>query len=291
MAGMWDAKAILEECREKGLGIGGVMLEREVRIRELPAEQHIERMRESWSIMKHSAKEAVHHPIKSMGGLIGGEANKLEQTRKRERKALSGMQRKAVQYAMSVMEVNASMGLIVAAPTAGSSGVLPGVLLSMQEEFGFSEEEIIDALFCAGAIGFLINQSATVAGAEGGCQAETGSAAAMAAGAVVQLLGGTPAQSFDAASICLINMLGLVCDPVRGLVETPCQLRNAQAATTALCAAELVLSGIAAPVPLDQMIPILYRVGQSMGTELKETALGGIAVAPCFSCDGCGACG
>ena len=288
-----DTKTVLARCAEGNLTIGQVMLEREVELQSVPAAEHLARMAKSWRIMQEAAKAAVGHPIKSMGGLIGGEAQKLAQTAKRERMALSGLARRAVTYAMSVMEVNASMGLIVATPTAGSAGVLPGVLLSLKEEYGFEDEAMIDALFAAGCVGFLINQSATLAGAEGGCQAEVGSAAAMAAAATVQLLGGPPEKSMDAASISLTNMLGLVCDPVRGLVELPCQLRNAQGAGTALTAAELALSGIGAPAPLEQMIPIMYRVGQSISVELRETALGGTATAPIFkatACDGCRAC-
>ena len=196
---------------------------------------------------------------------------------------------KAISYAVGVLEVNASMGLIVAAPTAGSSGVMPGTMCALQEEFGFTDEEIIQALFNASAIGYLITRNATTAGAEGGCQAEVGSASAMAASAVTELMGGTIEQCFDAASFALINLLGLVCDPVGGLVEFPCQLRNAQGATTALTSAEMALSGIKCPAPLDENIEIRYRVGKSIPSELRETSLGGMATSKgaCSHCNMC----
>lgn len=287
-----DFESLLEACRSRGMLISQVMLEREMELSGKSASDIEAKMLEAWLIMQNSATQAITQPIPSMGGLIGGEAKRIAENDNRDFMALSGLQRKAVMYAMSVMEVNASMGVIVAAPTAGSSGVVPGVLLSLQEAYNISDQKMVEALFTAGAIGFLINQSATVAGAEGGCQAEVGSAAAMAAAATVQLFGGTVEQALAAASIALANLLGLVCDPVRGLVEMPCILRNAQGAMTALCAAELALSGIQSPVALDEMIKIMYRVGQSMPMELRETGLGGMASASCFgNCDGCGGCG
>lgn len=282
MSIIWDATVFIQACERQQCSIGQVMLERELVLKSTTREAVWEKMRAHWLVMRQAAQEALHKPIPSQGGLIGGEAKQLAQAADRPQLALGGVARSAMMYAMSVMEVNAAMGLIVAAPTAGSAGVLPGVLLSLQQAYDLEETALLEALFCAGAVGYLINQGATLSGAEGGCQAEVGSAAAMAAAATVQLLGGTPKQAFDAASIALTNLLGLVCDPVHGLVEMPCQLRNAQGAITALSAAELVLSGLAAPAPFDEMIPILYRVGQSLSPELRETALGGLATAPTF---------
>ena len=199
------------------------------------------------------------------------------------------MMARAAAIAMGTLEVNASMGLIVAAPTAGSCGVLPGALLAQAEEFGFSDEELIDALLAASAVGYLIARNATIAGAQGGCQAEVGSASAMAAAAVVQLHGGTPRQSLAAAGIALVGLMGLVCDPIGGLVESPCQGRNATGAAQALVAAEEALAGIGAPAPLDEGIAAMYAVGRALPRELRETALGGIAAAPsaCARCTGC----
>ena len=164
------------------------------------------------------------------------------------------------------------MGLIVAAPTAGSAGVLPGMLFALQDRYNISDERLIDALFNAGAIGYLAMRNATVAGAVGGCQAEVGIASAMAASAAVELMGGKPEQCLDAASTVLMNMLGLVCDPVGGLVEYPCQNRNAAGVANALVAAELSLAGIHQFIPFDEMLDTMYAVGRRIPIELRETA-------------------
>ena len=193
---------------------------------------------------------------------------------------------RAMMYAVAVLETNASMGLIVAAPTAGSAGVVPGVLLALQDEHSLPDGRIVDALFNAGAVGYLAMRNATVAGAVGGCQAEVGVAAAMAASAAVELLGGKPQQCLSAASTVLANMLGLVCDPVGGLVEYPCQIRNASGVANALAAAELALSGVSALIPFDEMLDTMAAVGRRIPPELRETALGGCAAAPsaCARC-------
>ena len=210
-----------------------------------------------------------------MGGLIGGEAKKLELHRAGGSGICGDLLQKAITYAMAVLEVNASMGLIVAAPTAGSAGVVPGLMLAMKEHYSLSDDKIIEALFNASAVG--------------GCQAEIGVASAMAASAAVELMGGTPAQSLDAASTVLMNMLGLVCDPVGGLVEYPCQNRNAAGVANALIAAELSLSGIRQLIPFDQMLDTMYAVGKRIPMELRETALGGCAATP-SACAACGRC-
>ena len=187
---------------------------------------------------------------------------------------------KAIMYAMGVLEVNASMGLVVAAPTGGSSGVIPGVFAAVSEEFGFDEDAIVNALFNAAAVGYIITRNASVSGAEAGCQAEVGSAAAMAASAVTQLMGGIPAQCLCAAGIALSNLMGLVCDPIGGLVEEPCQKRNAIGAANALICAEMALAGIKSIIPFDEMVECMLKVGIALPCELRETARGGIAVAP-----------
>ena len=187
---------------------------------------------------------------------------------------------KALIYSQAVPEVNASMGVIVAAPTAGSSGVVPAVLLALEEEFGLNEKTLLDGLFTAGAVGYLLMKHASVSGAQAGCQAEVGSASAMAAAMAVAMMGGTPEQCLDAASIALSNLLGLVCDPIAGLVEAPCQSRNAVGAANAITSAEMVLSGIKAVIPFTEMMQAMYRVGCKLPSELRETALGGCAVTP-----------
>ena len=218
-----SAKELLELCEQTQLPISEVMRQRECILGETPRDAVDHRMGKAWEIMRSSATQPLKKPIKSMGGLIGGEARKLEAHYNKKKSICGDVLEKAMTYAMAVLEVNASMGLIVAAPTAGSAGVVPGMMLALQECYRISDQRIVDALFNAGAVGYLAMRNATVAGAVGGCQAEIGIASAMAASAAVELMGGTPEQCLDAASTVLMNMLGLVCDPVGGLVEYPCQ--------------------------------------------------------------------
>lgn len=273
-----NAKELLQVCSENGLKISEVMQKRECDLMDTTQDAIMKRMTEVYQIMKDSAKQAAEKPLKTMGGIIGGESRRLHQLADSGKSLFPGIMSKAAAYSMGVLEVNASMGLIVAAPTAGSSGVVPGVFLAYQEENGASDQEMVQALFNAGAIGYLAMRNATVAGAVGGCQAEIGIASAMAASAVVELRGGTPEQCEDAASTVLMNMLGLVCDPVAGLVEYPCQNRNASGAANALIAAEIALAGNRQLIPLDQMIEAMYSVGRRLPAALRETALGGCAV-------------
>lgn len=280
------AEALIELAYAKQMTVPEIMIQREVEMFGRTREESLAKMRKAWDIMKSSTEAPLKKPIKSMGGLIGGEAKKLLEHEKRGESLCSGLVHKAMRYAMAVMELNASMGLIVAAPTAGSSGVVPGVLRAMQEVEGYSDEQMVEALFVAGAIGYLITLNATVAGAEGGCQAEVGAATAMAAAALTYLRGEGPAGQVNAASLALGNLLGLVCDPILGLVESPCQQRNAQGATGTITAAELSLAGVETQVPLDEMIGIMYAVGKALPEELRETALGGMASAKKF-CNTC----
>ena len=187
---------------------------------------------------------------------------------------------KVAARAIAVAEVNASMGRIVAAPTAGACGVLPGVLLTVQEILKASEEDMVMTLFTAAGIGMIIAERASISGAEGGCQAEIGAASAMAAGAAVELAGGRPEETSHAAAIALKNFLGLVCDPVAGLVEVPCIKRNAIGAMIAVTAAEMALAGIKSAIPLDEVIDTMASIGRLMPCSLKETAQGGLAISP-----------
>ena len=280
------AAELLSLCKEYDKPISQIMMDRECEMTEQPLDEIRSRMAVSLQIMKDATKEAINRPSQSMGGLIGGESRKLSDLQSSGKNIAGNLISKAIAYSMGVLEVNASMGLIVAAPTAGSSGVIPGVLLALQEEYDFTDDQIIDALFTCSAIGYLAMLNATVAGAVGGCQAEIGVAAAMAAAAVVELMGGTPEQCTDAASTVLMNMLGLVCDPVGGLVEYPCQNRNASGASNAIVAAEISLAGIHQLIPLDEMMDIMYTVGKKLPAELRETALGGCALSPsaCAKC-------
>lgn len=285
-----NAKKLLELCDSNGMSISEVMKQREYDEGISSKEEIIKKMRRVLEIMRDSATTPVNTPMKSMGGLIGGEAKKLNDYSQEKKNIGGAVLSRGIMYAVAVLECNASMGLIVAAPTAGSSGVVPGLLLAMQDVYSFSDEKVIDALFASGAIGYLAMRNATVAGAVGGCQAEMGVASAMAAAGAVELMGGTPAQSLDAASTVLMNMLGLVCDPVGGLVEYPCQNRNASGVANALVATDMALAGITQLIPFDEMLETMYLVGKRMPVELRETALGGCAVAP-SACNACGICG
>ena len=271
-----SAEELLNLCEENQLPISEVMRQRECLLGEVPRDSVNHRMGKAWEIMRSSATQPLKKPIKSMGGLIGGEAKKLEAHEAKKKSICGDVLEKAITYAMAVLEVNASMGLIVAAPTAGSAGVVPGMMLALQECYRISDQRIVDALFNAGAVG--------------GCQAEAGVASAMAASAAVELMGGTPQQCLDAASTVLMNMLGLVCDPVGGLVEYPCQNRNAAGVANALVAAEMSLSGIRQLIPFDQMLDTMYAVGKRLPAELRETAQGGCATTPA-ACAACGLCG
>ena len=284
-----NAKELLALCREKNLPISEVMRQREILLGETTAESVDQRMDRVLEIMKDAAFSPIKDPVISMGGLIGGEARRLCEFHDLGKSLCGDVLGKGITYAMATLETNASMGLIVASPTAGSAGIVPGMMLALQEVYGFSDKKIRQALFNAGAIGYLAMRNATVAGAVGGCQAEVGIASAMAASAAVELLGGTPLQCTYAASTVLMNMLGLVCDPVGGLVEYPCQNRNAAGVSNALIAAEMSLAGITQFIPLDEMIDTMYTVGKKLPAELRETALGGCAATP-SACEKCHLC-
>lgn len=284
-----NAKELLALCQKKKLPISEVMRQREILLGETTAEIVDQRMDRVLEIMKDAAFSPIKDPVISMGGLIGGEARKLCEFHDLGKSLCGNVLGKGITYAMATLETNASMGLIVASPTAGSAGIVPGMMLALQEVYGFSDKKIRQALFNAGAIGYLAMRNATVAGAVGGCQAEVGIASAMAASAAVELLGGTPLQCTYAASTVLMNMLGLVCDPVGGLVEYPCQNRNAAGVSNALIAAEISLAGIPQFIPLDEMIDAMYTVGKKLPAELRETALGGCAATP-SACEKCHLC-
>lgn len=233
-------------------------------------------------VMRHSVDNAFENETTAMGGLIGGEAQRVRSYHRDHAKSdpCDDQLTRLTSYALAVLETNASMGRIVACPTAGSAGVLPAVLLSLQDERDYDAHQMREALLCASAIGYIVSRNATVAGAEGGCQAEIGTASAMAAAAVVQLAGGTPEQCLAAASNALTNLMGLVCDPVAGLVEVPCQKRNATAAVSAMSSAQVALAGVANLVDFDQTVEAMYKVGLSLPFALRESALGGLAATP-----------
>ena len=215
-----------------------------------------------------------------MSGLTGGEGYKMKAYASEKGGLCGSFLCGAISRALAVAGCNASMGRIVAAPTAGSCGILPGCLVSLWEDRGFAEKDVVMAMFTAGAFGMVIAGRASVAGAQGGCQAECGSAAAMAAAALTELMGGTPAQCADACAIAIANQLGLVCDPVAGLVEIPCIKRNVSGLVVAFSSADLALAGIGAKIPADECLDAMRQVGDALPASLKETAKGGLAATP-----------
>lgn len=275
-----NGKELLNICKRENKKIWQIMLEREVENTEIGHEEIFNHMKDNLNTMLNAVDKGLNSNLKSMGGLVGGDAKKLHD-RYMNNNTLSGKRTmKAVAASMAVLEVNATMGQIVAAPTAGSSGIVPGVLYMLKDEYSIEEDILVRALFTASAIGYIITKNATVAGADGGCQAETGSAAAMAAAALVEIEGGTPSESLEAASMTIKNILGLVCDPIAGLVESPCVKRNAIGATNALISADMALAGIKSIIPFDEVVDAMYRVGKSLPVSLRETALGGLAATP-----------
>ncbi len=211
------------------------------------------------------------------GKIIGNDSVLLKKRYENEKTVCGKTIAIAVSYALSTMEVNASMGKVVASPTAGSCGVLPAVLITMKERFDLDEDKLIEGLLAANMVGSVVARNATISGAEGGCQAEVGTASAMASAAVVHMMGGTPEQAFNAAAMCFKNLLGLVCDPIAGLVESPCAKRNGMGAANALMCAEMALSGIVSIIPFDEVVEAMYRVGKAMPPSLRETSMGGLA--------------
>ncbi|MCC4387863.1 L-serine dehydratase, iron-sulfur-dependent subunit alpha [Limosilactobacillus reuteri] len=240
-----------------------------------------QRMRSNLLTMRAAIKQGENElGVRSKTGLTGGEAIKLKKYRAKGKTLSGDVMMAAVENAIATNEVNAAMGVICATPTAGSSGTLPGALFMLEQRLGLSEDQMIRFLFTAGGLGLIIANHAGIAGATGGCQEEVGSASAMAAAAAVEAAGGSPEQSSQALAIALSNLLGLVCDPIAGLVEIPCVKRNAIGAGNALIAADMALAGCTSMIPADECISALDKVGRSMSVDLRETGLGGLAGTP-----------
>lgn len=259
----YNGKELMKKCQENSLPISDIMKLRETTEGSLSPREVQQKLETALSIMKRSATIPLATPGKSIGGLIGGEAKKISEHGKTTECVCGSMLSTAIAYSMAVLEVNASMGLIVAAPTAGSAGVVPGVLLALAKEHNLGDEALYKGLL---------------------------NASAMAASAIVEMMGGTPGMCLEAASFALSNLLGLVCDPIAGLVESPCQSRNAIGVANAITAAELVLSGVRHHIPFDEMAEAMLRVGRSLPFELRETAMGGCAGTPTACTLGCGIC-
>jgi L-serine dehydratase len=268
---------LLSAATSANVSLGKAVLAREVF--ESAAEQHEvrARMTQSLGVMREAVEAGLDGHSHSRSGFVGGDARRVVDS---DKGPIGGTFADSIAAALAVGEVNASMGRIVAAPTGGASGVLPAVVLTVGAQVGASEDALVDALFAAAGIGGVIAARATLSGAAGGCQAEIGSGSAMAAAAAVQLSGGTPAQAGHAASLALQGQMGLVCDPIGGLVEVPCVYRNATGAAVALSACEMALAGVEFPVPFDEVVDAMGLVGRSLPPSLRETALGGLAVTP-----------
>lgn len=271
---------LVSEAERSGKKISELVLDDQAAVCETSKEKLYKKMFKSFRIMQSSVEDGMEEDTRSVSGLTGGSAWKMKQQVDAGKNICGSLFGHAMTMALAVSETNACMGKIVAAPTAGSCGILPAVLLSVMEEKSIPEEDVVMSLFTASALGLVIANKASIAGAEGGCQAECGSASAMAAGALVEMCGGTPQMVADACAIAIKNILGLVCDPVAGLVEIPCIKRNAMGTANAFTAAELALAGITSAIPVDEVIWAMKKVGDSMAVTLKETGEGGLAATP-----------
>jgi L-serine dehydratase len=259
--------------------ISEIMIEQEIEVTGRSREEIIKMMDRNLEVMEQAVERGIKG-VHSHSGLTGGDAVLLQQYIQKGNFLSGETLLDAVSKAVATNEVNAAMGTICATPTAGSAGVVPGTLFAVKNKLNPSREQMVSFLFTSGAFGFVVANNASISGAAGGCQAEVGSAAGMAAAALVELAGGTPEQCAEAMAITLKNMLGLVCDPVAGLVEVPCVKRNAMGAANAMVAADMALAGIKSRIPCDEVIDAMYKIGQQMPTALKETAQGGLAATP-----------
>ena len=272
--------ALIAAAEAAGEPLSALVLRQQAIQLEKTEQEVFDQMADTYKVMAACIEPGCAEDLRSTSGLTGGSAFKMRRAVESGKTLTGGVLGGALYRALAVSELNAAMGRVVAAPTAGSCGILPAALLTMQNDLGCSERDCVMALFTASAVGMVIATNACVAGAQGGCQAECGSAAAMAAAAIVELAGGTPAQVSDAVAIALKNILGLVCDPVAGLVEIPCIKRNATATAIAFACAEMALAGVQSAIPADEVIVAMKRVGDSMPAALKETAEGGLAATP-----------
>lgn len=267
----------LAESQQKP--ISEIMIEQEMLVTKRSREDIIAQMDNNLTVMENAIDRGLQG-VQSTSGLTGGDAVLL-QNYIATGKGLSGdLLLDAVSKAVATNEVNAAMGTICATPTAGAAGIVPGTLFAVKNKLNPTREQMINYLFTSGAFGFIVANNASISGAAGGCQAETGSAGSMAAAAIVEMAGGTPQQSAEAFSIVMKNMLGLVCDPVAGLVEVPCVKRNAMGAAKALVGADMALAGVVSRIPTDEVIEAMHKIGQSMPSALRETAKGGLAATP-----------
>jgi L-serine dehydratase len=256
-----------------------IFLDEESAEREMPRERLLQTFLERWVVMKDSVRRGLAGG-KSFSGLVGGDARRVMEFTRDGDIAGGRLVAKAIAYSIAVLEENSRMGVIVAAPTAGAAGMVPGTLLAISEERGFDDAKTVRGLVVAGGFGALVAARAELSGAAGGCQAEQGVGAAMAAGGLAFLLGGDAEACVHAAALTLQNTLGLACDPVAGLVEVPCVVRNGFTAMLALAGAQTALAGVRSVIPMDEVVEAMVRIGEAMPRSLKETADGGLAMTP-----------
>lgn len=271
-----SVQELVAMCELENKKIHEIMIEQEMAISKRSCGDIFADMEKNLVVMEEAVERGLNG-VSSPTGLTGMDAVKLKEYIARGNTLSGDLLLDAVSKAVATNEVNAAMGLICATPTAGSAGVVPGTLFAVKNQLNPSREDMVNFLFTTGAFGFVVANNASISGAAGGCQAEVGSAAAMAAAAIVEMAGGTPQQSAHAFSICLKNMLGLVCDPVAGLVEVPCVKRNAAGASNAIVSADMALAGIESRIPTDEVIEAMYKIGQTMPSALRETGRGGLA--------------
>lgn len=274
-----SVKELIERCEAENKAIYEVMLEQEMAVTGMTAEEVYTHMDHNLQTMENALEEGLAG-VTSKTGLTGGDAVLMKQYIESGQALAGNLVLDAVSKAVATNEVNAAMGKICATPTAGSAGVVPGVLFSLKNRLQLNRQDMLNFLLTSGAFGFVVANNASISGAAGGCQAEVGSASAMAAAAIVEAVGGTPQQSAEGFAICLKNMLGLVCDPVAGLVEVPCVKRNAAGASNAIVSADMALAGITSRIPTDEVIDAMYKIGQTMPSALRETGRGGLAGTP-----------
>ncbi|NKE07451.1 L-serine ammonia-lyase, iron-sulfur-dependent, subunit alpha [Mesobacillus selenatarsenatis] len=270
---------LVELAEKNNVKIAEIMIRQEIEVSGRSREDIIAQMDNNLQVMERAVERGLAG-VKSQTGLTGGDAVLLQKYIDSGKSLAGNLLLDAVSKAVATNEVNAAMGIICATPTAGSAGVVPGTLFAVKEKLNPTRMEMIEYLFTTAAFGFVVANNASISGAAGGCQAEVGSAASMAAAAIVEMAGGTPQQSSEAFAITMKNMLGLVCDPVAGLVEVPCVKRNAMGASNAITAADMALAGITSRIPCDEVIGAMYAIGQTMPSALRETAEGGLAATP-----------
>lgn len=273
-------RELVEEAEKNKKKISEIVIKDQAEAGESTEDDLYRNMLKSFKIMQISVEKGVEKDTRSVSGLTGGSAWKMKQQVEAGKNICGSVFGNAMVMALAVSETNACMGKIVAAPTAGSCGILPAVLISVMDERQIPIKDVVMSMFTASAIGLVIANKASIAGAEGGCQAECGVASAMAAAALIEMCGGTPQMASDSCAIAIKNILGLVCDPVAGLVEIPCIKRNAMGTANAFTAAELALAGITSAIPADETIWAMKKVGDSLSSSLRETGEGGLAATP-----------